>query len=209
MTLLKTSQISPGSFIANPSSAQAKSSSSNLVSSFDSPQSNHFSLACIHSSNEWILDSRATDHIAYSLAYYKSYKAIALISVTLPNGVKISSHISGIVEFSEDLSLDDVLYILAFQFNLLYVIKLTNSSPCYFIFNKHIYFIQNLHTWRTINIDKVQNGLYVLPQPTNHTVFTTATPSFDLWHHRLGHPSNSKLQVLQKHLHGLSTINYK
>lgn len=114
------------------------------------------------------------------------------IFITLPNDNKILAIIVGIVIFFVDFLLFDFLYIPSFHFNILPVPKLISFSPCGCIFNKNIYFIQNLDSWKTIGIVKIHNGLYGF-QHANHKVFSIIVPSFDVWHYRFGYPSTSKL----------------
>ncbi|KAJ8620021.1 hypothetical protein MRB53_028550 [Persea americana] len=54
-------------------------------------------------------------------------------------------------------------------------------------------FLSDLRSKKMIGVGRQQGGLYTL-QPPNAVVFSTSR--FDLWHWRLGHPSNSHLKDL-------------
>jgi hypothetical protein len=69
-----------------------------------------------------------------------------------------------------------------------------------------------LHHWRTIGVAKEEAGLFYLllgnevssntlayvPSFHKHVSFNSIKePSCDLWHYRLGHPSNSRIRLIQ------------
>lgn len=63
----------------------------------------------------WILDTGATNHICHSLSKFHSYKRVSPTLVKLPNGSNIMTQIFGTIYFSENLYLNDVLYIPIFN----------------------------------------------------------------------------------------------
>ena len=73
----------------------------------------------LHNSNtfqpQWILDTRATDHISNSL--FTSYRLSSLIIVDLPNDHKAILHFKGTVHLLDDLVLTDVIYLSKFHYN--------------------------------------------------------------------------------------------
>uniref|UniRef100_A0A2N9I4I6 Integrase catalytic domain-containing protein n=1 Tax=Fagus sylvatica TaxID=28930 RepID=A0A2N9I4I6_FAGSY len=72
----------------------------------------------------------------------------------------------------------------------------------------HIGTVQDLVAWKRIGLGRKRNGLYFLqvsttatkphsfPSVAVHTAVNN-TPTFDVWHHRLGHPSFSRLSLLK------------
>uniref|UniRef100_A0A2N9HKX8 Integrase catalytic domain-containing protein n=1 Tax=Fagus sylvatica TaxID=28930 RepID=A0A2N9HKX8_FAGSY len=72
----------------------------------------------------------------------------------------------------------------------------------------HIGTVQDLVAWKRIGLGRKRNGLYFLqvsttatkphsfPSVAVHTAVNN-TPTFDVWHHRLGHPSSSRLSLLK------------
>jgi hypothetical protein len=160
------------------------------------------------SHSSWILDTGATDHMVHSLSKFSSVISTINTYIHLPNGEKaLATHI-GTVQVTSSLFLTDVLCVPSFSFNLISISKLTNSpSRCVF-FLSHFCFIQDLVAWRRIGLGRKRNGLYFLqvsttatkphsfPSVAVHTAVNN-TPTFDVWHHRLGHPSFSRLSLLK------------
>jgi hypothetical protein len=66
-------------------------------------------------------------------------------------------------------------------------------------------FIQNMFTWSTIGLGKEKDGLFYLQHNSgNPSFFNSAfsaisikAPSTEIWHYRLGHPSQPRLALLQ------------
>lgn len=70
----------------------------------------------------WIIDSGGIVHICSSVKHFNSYHHINLIPVKNDH-VSIAKYV-GIVQFSHGLTICDVLFIIDFNFNLIYVPKL-------------------------------------------------------------------------------------
>src|SRR5206468_2368819 len=60
-------------------------------------------------SEEWIIDTGATDHVCHSLSRFQSYKEIKPITIKMPNGSEVKTTISGTIIFSNDFYLTEVL----------------------------------------------------------------------------------------------------
>lgn len=116
---------------------------------------------------------------------------------------------------------------LSFNFNLLSARKLATQINCCLIFLSNLCFIQDLASWTTIEKGEVEHGLYHLLQgwvsPTdlvsNFTQSFHQPPSFsasvinpaisfDLWHYRLGHISDSRLKHIDDDI-VFSNVNSK
>ena len=167
------------------------------------------------SHNTWILDMSATDHMVHSLCKFTSITSSISTYIHLPNGEKaLATHI-GTVQISESLLLTDVLCIPSFSFNLISISKLTNSPSCCVFFLSHLCFIQDPVAWKRIGLGRKKNGLYFLQVSDNAEIFSSLLPSiaahtavinksvFDAWHHRLGHPSPSRLSLLKNVINDL------
>lgn len=97
-------------------------------------------------SSDWILDSGATDHMVHSLQFFTSITSIVHISVKLPNGDMAKVTHIGTVKLSSTLTLENVLCIPTFFFNLVSISKLTQSPSCCCIFLSHFCFsISTMH----------------------------------------------------------------
>jgi hypothetical protein len=158
----------------------------------------------------WIIDTGATHHICCSLDIFHTHFHIKPLEVKLPDGSYVSTQTSGTIMFSDSFILHDVLYIPQFSVNLLSAYKLSNSLKCKLIFDHNSCVIQEIPSLKMIGRARVKHNLYVLDQISTHIVaFTkncdsfssvfcnhTISNDFDLWHHRLGHPSHNVVQHL-------------
>ncbi|XP_061339222.1 uncharacterized protein LOC133285922 [Gastrolobium bilobum] len=86
------------------------------------------------SSNQWVLDTGATDHITFNSANLSSIKYIEPIAISLPNGTRVYSNMSCTVDISKTLTLTDVLYVREFGVNLISVHKLISETDCHVTF---------------------------------------------------------------------------
>ena len=166
-------------------------------------------------SHTWILDTGVTDHMVHSLCKFTSITSSVSTYIHLPNGEKaLATHI-GTVQVSESLLLTDVLCVPSFSFNLISISKLTNSQSCRVFFLSHLCFILDLVAWKRIGLGRKNNGLYflqvsdkaetfsyLLPSVAAHTAVTNKS-IFYVWHHRLGHPSPSRLSLLNNVINDL------
>jgi hypothetical protein len=162
--------------------------------------------------NPLILDTGATDHMISCSSLFTTITAIVSTHVNLPNGAKASVTHIGTIKLSDNLTLTEVLCVPSFSFNLISASKLLKNLHCCLIFLAGYCFIQSLHHWRTIGVAKEKAGLfYLLPENEVSSNASESVPSFhkhvsfnsikepscDLWHYRLGHPSNSRIRLIQ------------
>jgi transposase InsO family protein len=116
--------------------------------------------------------------------------------------------------------LNNLLHSSKISSNLLSVHKLCKDNTCSCYFDSNKFLIQDLHSGKVLYKGLSSNGLYPIhtqPSPS----FTTASPTvsaflssrnkWQLWHHRLGHPSDrvlvstlpslsSRISVRNKHV---------
>ncbi|CAN1170518.1 Retrovirus-related Pol polyprotein from transposon RE2 [Linum perenne] len=142
--------------------------------------------------NVWVVDSGATDHIAYSIDFLDHYQTVSNSFVSLPNGSSVPiTHIGSIV-CNKNLVLQNVLIIPSFRFNLLSVSKLSAQNSCVAIFSTASCVFQDTRTSKMIGTADLWNGLYYMSlsknSPQQHSCSATQS-FFDLWHFRLGHTS--------------------
>ena len=131
--------------------------------------------------------------------------------VTLPNSTQIPVSLCGDFQLSPDLILKEVLFILKFKFNLIYVAAITNDSQLTINFFPDHFMIQELNNKKTIGKGNKLEDLYVLNidslgngSETNHlrsslTVSSICinTVTTRVWHNRLEHLSSQRLDVLK------------
>ena len=164
----------------------------------------------------WVMDTAASDHIICSISRFQSYTTASHYIVELPNSESARVTHIGSVKLSASLTFEHVLCVPSFSFNLLSVSQLTQKLPLCLVFLSQLCFIQDLSCWRTIGVDEVHNGLYLLQKSTFGTVstlstylstnkafkstFSTSASNKDMltiWHFRLRHPSFNKLLPLK------------
>ena len=156
-----------------------------------------------YKSDTWIIDIGATDHMVHSVTQLTTVTSIIQSCVYLPNGEEaLVTHI-GTLQISSTLALTSVLCVPSFSLNLIFVSKFTIYFCC-LIFLGDCCFIQDLAQWSMIGLGKESNRLYLLQDSNSRNAPTTLTTNVghtspsNLWYHRLGHPSCSKLALLKQ-----------
>jgi hypothetical protein len=150
------------------------------------------------SSNCWILDSGATDHITSDSSLFLHSRPPHAPFVKLPNGSTIPINSTGTLSFNKDIALKDVLHVPSFQLNLLSASKITKSSNCCVILFPDFCALKDLATGKMIGWGKQSGGLYYMSS-AHHTPTICHTSNPDAtWHHRLGHPSPACLRFISK-----------
>lgn len=88
--------------------------------------------AALYHSSFWIIDSGANEHMVgdYKLLQRSQSMVSSPTSVRLPNGSKALVHRIGSVVLTESITLDHVLHIPDFRFNLLSISKFTKDHNC-------------------------------------------------------------------------------
>ncbi|CAN1146609.1 Retrovirus-related Pol polyprotein from transposon TNT 1-94 [Linum perenne] len=160
--------------------------------------------------HSWILDTGASDHITCNLSNFASYHSISNTHITLPTGSHASATHIGTIVLDCGLTLTNVLYIPDFSFNLLSISRITHDLPITFIFSGDQCLIQDQTSQKKIGLTKVHRGLYSLYSPSLNPKSSMSSNlsfagsvqlnfqphSLDLWHCRLGHPSQSRIQLI-------------
>ena len=107
-----------------------------------------------HKTNEWIIDTGASDHMVHSVSCLTSITSTINTYVYLPNGERaLVTHI-GTVHVSDKLTLYGVLCVPSFTFNLISVSQLTKACFCCLVFFGSFCFIQDLANWNMIGIKR-------------------------------------------------------
>lgn len=169
----------------------------------------------------WIYDTGASDHMTPDNdQIHDPYMLKIKPQIKLPNGnTSVISHV-GKVKLQNGLLLKDVLVVPSFKFSLLSVPKLTEDSQCVVSFYPKFCVVQDLATKKVKGLGKKKAGLYHLvnvPLEDVDSLFTSLVTStlgkfafsavhssvsvnkasYGLWHHRLGHVSDSKLKCMK------------
>ncbi|GKA56069.1 retrovirus-related pol polyprotein from transposon TNT 1-94 [Tanacetum coccineum] len=142
--------------------------------------------------------------------------------IRLPNeDMSVISHV-GKVKLNNGIMLKDVLVVPSFKFSLLSVSKLTEDSKSGVSFYPKFCVVQDLTTRNVTGLGSMKKGLYHLVNVTHDKIdfvvsklmqdsmqkfslsalgnlkFDNKVPrdSYGLWHHRLGHVSDTKLKCM-------------
>ncbi|GKB69793.1 cysteine-rich receptor-like protein kinase 8 [Tanacetum coccineum] len=142
--------------------------------------------------------------------------------IRLPNeDMSVISHV-GKVKLNNGIVLKDVLVVPSFKFSLLSVSKLTEDSKSGVSFYPKFCVVQDLTTRKVTGLGSMKEGLYHLANVTHDKIdfvvsklmqdsmqkfslsalgnlkFDNKVPrdSYGLWHHRLGHVSDTKLKCM-------------
>lgn len=149
MNFLQTSSINQGNI--HVVSNQVGSSTTHLLL-HNEGNSQTFAYKCC-SSNSWIINSGASDHICSSFSWFQIYKTIPPISVRLPNGqIALAKHVGSIM-FSSNFVINNVLYIADISINLISVSQSCKQSKYKVNFTHDNCFIQDPTTRQMIGLD--------------------------------------------------------
>ncbi|KAI9173831.1 hypothetical protein LWI28_007225 [Acer negundo] len=168
-------------------------------------------------SRSWIIDSGSTDHISSSpKLFFRTKNNCSLPHVLLPSGDKAKIVAKGSLPLNSVYYLNNVLCVPTFKVDLLSVSRLTRGLNCSITFFPYWCVLQDLATRRMIGLGKQRDGLYYLvalttqksntntSSPTDRPTCYLALSSTNLWHHRLGHVSPSRLSFIAKNFFNLS-----
>ncbi|CAH9128381.1 unnamed protein product [Cuscuta epithymum] len=143
----------------------------------------------------WIIDSGASEHITcdgdglFDILTHPSEPA-----VRIPNGELIPVSAIGSLYLPNGFYLRRVLYVPQFQCHLLSASRLTSDLNCTLTFSSKFCILQDVSLRTLIGMGYFRNGLYYLDSSKGEKVAMPATICSDLWHRRLGHASDAKLQ---------------
>ncbi|GKD60951.1 ribonuclease H-like domain-containing protein [Tanacetum coccineum] len=127
------------------------------------------------------------------------------ITVDHPNGtVATISHV-GDLRLSNNVILYDVLVVPGYCVSLLSVNKLIKDSKLFVRFDEDKCYIQDLDKGINLGTGSESGGLYLFDDTKNKSLGNVNTVmafnvSKDLWHSRLGHPTDQVLNVLKNDL---------
>lgn len=82
----------------------------------------------------WLIDTRATHLVCCSSSAFSSLTKLVNAFVTLPNGQQVFISSVGSVQLTPSLSLNSILFVPNFSYNLLYISSLTTSNNCHVTF---------------------------------------------------------------------------
>ena len=153
--------------------------------------------ACLsHSSDKWILDSGASDHLSSNKDLFSSLTITSPLSmITLANGSQTMAKGIGSTRPLPSVPLTFALFVHDSPSNLISISKLIRDLNCLITFSDNSVTLQDQSTGRTIGIGREFQGLFHLSSPSSSISCTSIdTPLFI--HNRLGHPNISKFRKM-------------
>ncbi|KAL2927200.1 Retrovirus-related Pol polyprotein from transposon RE1 [Bienertia sinuspersici] len=151
----------------------------------------------LSSTSFWIIDTGATHHITNNSNYLLDAQSVSYWPVGLPNGHHALATLIGSVSLFPRLTLKNILYVPDLHCNLISVSQLIDTSNCLVHFTNTLCAIQDQHSRMLIGTGERRDGLYYFHcDPAINVVSTTLVTTFELWHRRLGHPSDRVLKLV-------------
>ncbi|KAJ0922526.1 putative RNA-directed DNA polymerase [Helianthus annuus] len=130
------------------------------------------------------------------------------IKVKHPNGSDATVTKIGKYKLNDKVILTDVFVVPEYYVNLLSVYKLAKDNKLRVLFDENNCYIQDSHTKNTLVTGNQVDGLYFCGDTSKTMkVCFNSHDTLNLWHSRLGHPSNPVLSVLKDSLNLKFTNN--
>ena len=161
---------------------------------------------------DWIVDSGANHHIIANkqlLTRRHELTKSQMNQVHLPTGDKVTvSHIGETPIFDNEVA-RSVLHVPDFKFNLLSVSKIARELNCFVSFYPDFCVFQDLYSGRVKGIGSEEEGLYSFKANFSSkqkeeikcaqeiVVAGDVIQDTEIWHRRLGHPSQQILRYLK------------
>ncbi|KAM0052455.1 putative RNA-directed DNA polymerase [Helianthus debilis subsp. tardiflorus] len=161
------------------------------------------SSVCFDHDYNWVVDSGANQHVIKSDK--DMFNCIDVsecgLKVGHPNGTSVNVLKIGDLRLINNVIIKDVFYVPGYSVNLLSVHKLAKDNKIAVLFNEDNCMLQDLRSKKILVIGRQGNGLYFVGKNGNFAklCFNSSVRS-DLWHSRLGHPSDQVLAVLKDSL---------
>ena len=144
----------------------------------------------------WIIDTGATHHVTGEKSWLLDTKN-SECSIGLPNGETVLASLVGSICFSDKITLTRALYVPNLHCNLLLVSQLIDDLYCIVQFNAYMWAIHD-KTKDLIGTGARRDGLYYFSKSdlVHHVSAIAAKSDLELWHRRMGHPSEKVVKLL-------------
>ena len=147
-------------------------------------------------STSWIIDTGATHHVTGE-KYWLFNETQINCPVGLPNGDMVFASLTGSVCLSDTITLRDILYVSNLSGNLLSINQLNDDLQTIVQFNNSMCVIQD-QAKELIGMGVRRDGLYYFSKSevVQHVSTAGSTSTLNLWHRRMGHPSEKVVKCL-------------
>jgi len=185
---------------------------------------------CKLEKDAWIIDSGASDHMTFDANVLHDLQHLTeAVTISLPTGQTVQVTQYGKFRLNEWISLQHVLLVPLFKYNLLSVKKLTAQLHCSMVFSDKLCTLQGPSLKRPLAVGKEFLGLYILDKGllqqlktfpssdlgfdvscNNQSVHSNASTvscnksdghlDFSIWHMRMGHIPKKRMSLLPVHI---------
>ncbi|KAK1406226.1 hypothetical protein QVD17_41515 [Tagetes erecta] len=123
------------------------------------------------------------------------------ITIKHPNGTKATVTKIGSLQLCDGIILTDVFVVPEYSVNLMSIYKLAHDNQHRVVFDEYKCYLQDLHTRKTLVTGNQLEGLYLCGDSldTSKVCFSSFS-GVNLWHARLGHPSDQALMAINQNL---------
>ncbi|XP_010412622.1 PREDICTED: uncharacterized protein LOC104698950 [Camelina sativa] len=168
-----------------------------LVKLLESSKGNTPRLSGKSLSLDWVIDTGATNHMTCFSDLLLNRKYILPCTIGLPNGENSLAKEKGTVSFDDEFELRNVLFVPGLKCNLISVSqRVADLDVVMQIANKGCV-IHDRITRSVTGAGELKNGLYFFRRLREFRVLhLNKDGAEDLWHKRLGHPSNGVFDLL-------------
>ncbi|GAA0163207.1 hypothetical protein LIER_39554 [Lithospermum erythrorhizon] len=146
---------------------------------------------------EWIIDTGAFNHVTGNIRLLSNVSTMPACPIGLPDGKQTTSTQFGIVRLKCGLILNKVFFVPDFDCNLLSVSYLSDDLNCVLQFTNTLLVVQDSTSRTLIGVGEQRGGLYYLhDEPVVRVMVVERLNQLELWHKRLGHPSERVVRSL-------------
>ncbi|KAJ0452540.1 putative RNA-directed DNA polymerase [Helianthus annuus] len=149
----------------------------------------------------WIVDSGASQHMVNSDKDMFNIVDVSDFDLKVghPNGTSVKVLKIGNVKLTDGIILKDVFYVPGYHVNLISVHRLAKDNGISVVFNENSCVLQDSKSRKVLVTGSQDSGLYFVGKNGNsvNVCFNSFIKS-NLWHSRLGHPSDQVLSVLKE-----------
>nr|GMD63195.1 Retrovirus-related Pol polyprotein from transposon RE2 [Ipomoea batatas] len=156
----------------------------------------------------WIIDTGASRHVTGDSTRMTNAKDIFHCPVGLPNGKTVVATQEGSVRLTDKITFNHVLYVPSLSCNLISVSQLNDDMQSSVHFNSYMCAIQD-QSREMIGAGVRRDGLYYFKgtDSVQHLTVNGVTTWVDLWHQRMGHPSEKVMKLLPSVSIGARSFN--